>query len=237
MRERMHGSGKTAFFLNPNAPEEMTASMQQALSPFNGAGMSFRCITSHAGLAIIQSRRDVDLCVPRMLALADSVMQDALGFVAAYVSDPGLRSLREMTKLLVVRLLEASVCFAMSLGNRLGIIAMARPSVVRQRRSIAAAQISGRWAGRRPLHPSPGAYSDFEAKFPAMVETGRALRDIDGADRLVLGCSGVAGRRGRLEEMLNVPVVDPVEAAASLLLGQLLESRSAASRRTVSPVV
>lgn len=227
---------KSLIFLNPNASEEMTAAMRQTLSPFDIDGLSFRCVTSEAGPAIIETQHDLDSCVPPMLALAAGLEHEAVGFVVACFSDPGILSLREMTSLPVVGMQESSVSVALSLGRRFGIIAMAPASVQRQRRSIATATLSKRWAGSRALNHAPGDYSDFESTLDAMVETGRALRDDDGADVVILGCAGMAGFRRPLEDTLQLPVVDPVEAAASLLMGRVLVDRAANSTRLVSSV-
>jgi allantoin racemase len=51
-----------------------------------------------------------------------------------------------------------------------------------------------------------------------MTAVGRALRDEDGADVLVMGCAGMARYRPRLEEALGIPVVDPTQAAVGMAI-------------------
>ena len=55
-----------------------------------------------------------------------------------------------------------------------------------------------------------------------MMATGRALRDEDEADVLVLGCAGMARYRERLEDALGIPVVDPVQAAVGMAISVLV---------------
>ena len=49
-----------------------------------------------------------------------------------------------------------------------------------------------------------------------MSEIGEQLKTEDGADVLVLGCAGMARHRKALEDHLDLPVVDPVQAAVGL---------------------
>jgi Asp/Glu/hydantoin racemase len=65
-----------------------------------------------------------------------------------------------------------------------------------------------------------------------MIETGRALRDRDGADVLILGCAGMAGRRAALEDALGLPVVEPCQAATAMALGRIALAQTHRPERT-----
>ena len=58
-----------------------------------------------------------------------------------------------------------------------------------------------------------------EDTFSRLLEVGTQLRDEDGADTIVLGCAGMAAHRAELEDRLQVPVIDPVQAAVTMALG------------------
>jgi len=51
---------------------------------------------------------------------------------------------------------------------------------------------------------------------------GAQLRDLDGAETIILGCAGMASHRTRLEKFLGIPVVDPVQAATLMAIGAVL---------------
>jgi hypothetical protein len=55
-----------------------------------------------------------------------------------------------------------------------------------------------RLAGERPLELSV-AESASEKTLPRMIEVGRALKDEDGANAIVMGCAGMARHRRPLE--------------------------------------
>ncbi len=57
--------------------------------------------------------------------------------------------------------------------------------------------------------------------FSRMSAVGRTLGDRHGARLIVMGCAGMARYRDRLEDLLDVPVIDPTQAAA-MALGQIL---------------
>ena len=52
-----------------------------------------------------------------------------------------------------------------------------------------------------------------------MQEVGARLRDRHGADVLVLGCAGMADCRAPLQAALEMPVIDPTQAAVAMALG------------------
>ncbi len=62
---------------------------------------------------------------------------------------------------------------------------------------------------------------DEDRAITRIIEVGTLLRDADRADVLVLGCATMGVYRTRIEAALDVPVVDPTQAAvlrASALL-------------------
>jgi Asp/Glu/hydantoin racemase len=59
-----------------------------------------------------------------------------------------------------------------------------------------------------------------------MIEVGRALKEEDGAGAIVMGCAGMARLRKDLEDALQIPVIDPTQAATAMALGTVQLSRS-----------
>ena len=63
--------------------------------------------------------------------------------------------------------------------------------------------------------------ADAHMTLARMIETGRRLRDRHGADVLVMGCSGMARYRAELEEAVQIPVVEPTQAAVAMAIGRV----------------
>jgi Asp/Glu/hydantoin racemase len=108
---------------------------------------------------------------------------------------------------------------ALARGDRFGVIAIAQRSIRRHMRYTRQMGLTERFAGERPLEMSVAETASGEGTLPRMIAVGRALRDEDGADVIVMGCAGMARHRRPLEDALGVPVIDPTQAAVAMALG------------------
>ena len=95
-------------------------------------------------------------------------------------------------------------------------------AIPRHLRYYDALGIGSRCAGDRAVGIGVTGLADESRTLERMTATGRALRDQDRADVLVLGCAGMAQHRERLESALGIPVVDPVRAAAGMAISILV---------------
>ena len=220
MSERVSGT-KSLIVINPNSSQSVTDGIASALSPFEGRGVPIRCLTLLEGPPGIETQRQADLTIAPMLALADAHEAEAAGYVIACFGDPGLHALRDQTSLPVVGIQEAAVMTALTLGQRFGVIAILPTSIPRHMRAFGAMGVLGRLAGDRALGLGVLELADRDRTLAAMIETGRRLRDEDGANVLITGCAGMAYLREPLEDATGLPVVEPCQAAAAMALGQI----------------
>jgi allantoin racemase len=56
-------------------------------------------------------------------------------------------------------------------------------------------------------------------------KVGRELKERDGADAIFMGCAGMARHRRPLEQALDIPVIDPTQAAVTMALGAVRLAR------------
>ena len=89
------------------------------------------------------------------------------------------------------------------------------PRHIRYIRSLG---LEGRLAGDRALELPVVELSNESKTYERMVRVGTELRDLDGADVLVMGCAGMSRYRARLEDQLGIPVVDPSQAAVGMAI-------------------
>jgi Asp/Glu/hydantoin racemase len=136
--------------------------------------------------------------------------------VIACFSDPGIQLARESTRRPVFGIAEAGVTTALNLGNNVGIISILPSAVRRHTRYFRSLGLESRIAGDRPVDLGVCDLVDEERTLKRMTETGRQLRDEDGADVLVMGCAGMARYRIELESVLEIPVIDPTQAAVGM---------------------
>ena len=215
---------KSLIVINPNSSQTVTDGIAAAIDPLRSFGIPIRCLTLSEGPPGIESQQ-ADLTIAPMLALA-AAQKDAAGYVIACFGDPGLHALRDQTALPVVGIQEASVMTALSLGQRFGVIAILPASIPRHLRAFGAMGVMDRLAGDRALGLGVADLADDSKSRAAMIETGKRLRDEDGANVLIMGCAGMARYRAPLEQATGLPVVEPTQAAASAALGQIRLSLS-----------
>ena len=205
--------------INPNSNPAVTAGIDAALSPLRFAdGPTIRCATLAGTPFGIESQKDVEETVlPLRRAVEGDNRADA--FVIACYSDPGLEVCREATRRPVFGIAECAVLTALARGDRFGVIAIAAQSIRRHRRYLRTLGLIERLAGERPLGMSVAESASGEQALERMVAVGRELTRTDGADVVVLGCAGMARHRAALEAALEVPVIDPTQAAVAMAIG------------------
>jgi len=211
---------KTLYVINPNSSETVTQGIDLAIDPLRAWGTPIRCLTLAEGPPGIESQAQADLTIAPMLRLA-AAQADAAGFVIACFGDPGLHALRDRTPLPVTGIQEAAVTTALTLGHRFGVIAILPASIPRHLRAFGAMGVTDRLAGDRALGLGVADLADPDRCLSAMIETGHALRDRDGADVLIMGCAGMAAYRPIIEAETGLPVVDPCQAGVAQALTQI----------------
>jgi Asp/Glu/hydantoin racemase len=205
--------------INPNSTQAVTDGIDAALKPLRLAGGPvIDCATLAEGPPGIQSQRDVETVTLPLCRLVEREDNRADAYVIACFSDPGLHAVREATRRPVFGISAAGVTTALNLGNMVGIIAILPASVARHARYFRAMGVAERIAGERPVNLGVVELADETRTRGRMLAVGKALRDEDGADVLVMGCAGMAKYRAPLEEELGVPVVDPTQAAVGLAI-------------------
>ena len=91
-----------------------------------------------------------------------------------------------------------------------------------------------RVAGDRALGLGVADLADADRSLEAMIETGRTLRDIDGANVVIMGCAGMAQYRDPLEAALGLPVVEPCQVAVAQAIGHILLNLSHTPKGTTN---
>ena len=213
---------RNILVINPNSNAAVTQGIADALSPLMlVGGPDIACETLAEGPLGIETQADCDgVIMPLRRMVAANNTADA--FVIACYSDPGLQACREATDRPVFGIAESGVLTALARGERFGVIAIKQRSIKRHVRYLRAMALTGRLAGERPLEMSVAETATGEGTLQRMIAVGRALRDDDGADVIVMGCAGMARHRRPLEDALDVPVIDPTQAAVTMALGTVL---------------
>jgi len=208
--------------INPNSTETVTRGIDEAVEPLRMAGgPAVDCVTVREGPPGIETQQHVDGVIPHLLSLVSQKEPQYSAFVIACYSDPGLHSVREVTKKPVLGISECGILTALTLGQRFGVIAILEKSIPRHLRYMGALGVTDRFAAELPVGIPVVELSDEKKTFGRMVEVGRTLRERHGADVVVMGCAGMARYRKPLQDEIRVPVVEPTQAAVAMAIGRV----------------
>ena len=211
--------------INPNSNQAVTDGMTDALKPLNmNGGPDIECVTLEDGPFGIESQADVDAVV---LPIRDLVTKrdDADAYVIACYSDPGLQICRDVTPKPVFGIQQCGVLTALSQGDRFGVIAIMDASIERHHLYLRQMGVMKRLAKERAVNLTVHESATGSQTFERLCEVGAQLRDLDGAETIILGCAGMAAHRKPLSDHLELPVIDPVQAATSMAISAVLLAR------------
>jgi allantoin racemase len=219
--------------IRPIVSEVRNASTIALLNSYSTPGYEYEISNvKYGGVTSIEGMYFIAVTVPYIverMIWAEKQGYDAV--TSMCFGDPGVKEGREMVRIPVVGAGQASFHTALLCGDRIGIVTVGGLYRTRQhgallneiRRVTRAYGISDRVASYRTTG-KPVEHCDDESMFQALRrECAAALED--GADVLILGCTGLLGVAERLQAELDVPVIDPTVAAvkvAELLLSQRL---------------
>ena len=209
------------ILVNPNSLVTVTEAIGRAVEPFRHLPLELRCLTSTDGPPGIQNQAEADASIAPMAQLVRQEAATADAFIVACFSDPGLHGLRDLVPVPVLGIGECSVLTAMSIGTRVGVIAIAGAAIPRHLRYFRAMGVADRICGELALDMQVSQLADAELAFQRMATVGKTLRDAHGADVLIMGCAGMADLRARLEDACSLPVVEPTQAAVAMALGRI----------------
>ena len=221
----MNNQRQHILVINPNSDESVTEGMIRELKGFHfSEGPRIECVSLSDGPFGIESQADIEaVTLPLRKMVSESRNVDA--FIIACYSDPGLHVCREASEKPVFGIQECGVLTAMSLGDRFGVIALQESSIRRHLRYLRQMGVMERLAGERAASLSVRESVSGKGTFEKLLKAAKQLRDSDQADTIILGCAGMATHRAKLELVIGIPVIAPVQAAVSMAMHSLLITR------------
>lgn len=144
-------------------------------------------------------------------------------------ADPALRAAREISELPVVPAGEASYHAAMMVAGKFSVITVLPTTANEISDHLKMYGFSSRVASVRSANVPVLALEDEQEAEEHLYAAARKAIDEDGAQAIVLSCTGTMAMRDSLEKRLGVPVIEPylaaIQFAASLVRMKLRQSR------------
>lgn len=207
------------------------------VKPLERADLSITHTLIDHGPASIESEFDEALAVPATIRKAmDAEAAGASAVVIDCMGDPGLHACREAVTIPVLGPAQTAMHAAGLLGHRFSFVTVLHRLRAMVGKIIAGYGLNENYASFRAIDvPVLDIAHDMAALNAALTrEAAIAVRD-DGADVIVLGCTGFFGcaeamRERLLADGLDVPVIDPipltVHMADALVKSGLSHSKS-----------
>jgi len=206
------------LLINPNTTASMTDLVLKHAKSFAGKDTTMRGATAAFGHPYIGSRESYAVAGHAALdALAkDKRAKDAV--VLACFGDPGLLAMKEVSKVPVVGMAEASILQACAVGRRFSIVTGGAAWKPMLEEFVAAQGLATRLASVRTVAPTGADIARNPTAALALLAKSCAACAKDGADVVILGGAGLAGLAARLQGKVEVPLLDGVGCAVTMAL-------------------
>ena len=167
------------------------------------------------GPSSIECRYDEILAIPEIVKRVSEAEREGVdACVINCFGDPGVRASREVAKMLVMGPCESSLLVAASLCNKFSVITVLKSVVGLIEENAKIYGLYDKLASVRAVDiPVHELHRDDERTARALFEEGKKALEEDGAEVLVLGCTGMTGMAERLSKELGVTVIDPLPTA------------------------
>lgn len=204
--------------INPNTSESMTKHMQKELERIKRADTKLTVVCAETGPETIESEYEEAYAIPPTLDWVKRANREGYdAVILACFSDPGLGAAKEISKIPVVGIGEATQHMAAMLGAKFSIMTIRKeyvPSVKEQvyrkglEHYLASVEDLGLSVAETDAEPEKTKKRVFEVAQKAIEEKG--------AEVIILGCAGMSGYSAEIESKLHTKVIDPTAVALKM---------------------
>lgn len=215
------------LIINPNSSIGMTDVIQKSAENFVNGEYEVVTLPTEGAPIFIDTYKDQAMAAKGMLDIVKKYEDEVDAFIVACHCDPNLDLLKEVTCKPVVGIGESSMKMASMLGHKFSVISTSQHSVPNKQALIRKYHLEGCLASvKYPRAEFEGCNCDEEQIY---LETSKDAIKEDMAEVIVLGCAGLAGLDKKIEEVVHVPVLDPIVCALVIASG-LVKSNYSTSK-------
>lgn len=191
----------------------------------------------------IENEYDLIYSAPFVLEEAIKGEKDGFDGIISYCfANPAVDACREAVNIPVLGSGEASMSIATTVGKRIGIVTILPNLVPLIRKQCARYYSSNQIASIRNANiPVTGIGDGSDEIFNKLFHEAKSCIVEDGADTIVLGCTGFAGFAKRISDALKedghmVPVVDPAASSLKMMEAMITCNMVNSSVTYMSPI-
>ncbi len=204
--------------INPNTTVSMTEKIGIAAQAVANSGTEIIATSPSMGPVSIEGHYDEALSVVGLLEeIRKGEAEGVDGYVIACFGDPGLLAARELTRRPVVGIAEAAMHAASLISTSFSIV-----TTLSRTRIIAQHLVENYGMNKfcRNIRSTDIAVLELETDSNARkIITGECRKALveDGAEAIVLGCSGMADLAKEISQEIGAPVIDGVGTAVKFV--------------------
>lgn len=209
-----------------------------ALAALEGPGIVVSGSQISRGPGSIESEYETAMSVPDTVArIIEAEREGVDAVVIDCMGDPGLRPARETVRIPVLGPCQTGMHIAAMLGHKFSVVTVLRRLRPGFENQAALAGLSSRLASVRSVDiPVLELEKDMAATKAALIDEAQRAVEVDGAEAIIFGCTGLMGCAGSVYEGLlargiDIPVVDPIPTAVNIAAA-LVRSRLSHSSLT-----
>ncbi len=207
--------------ISPVTGEELLKGDEEYFQRLADPGTDVEVASVQKGPTSIETFHDAVYAGPEILRLVRERHEKVDAIMINCFADPAVDAAREITDRVVLGPAETSMSVALHLGSRFSVISIlpnTGPWVRWQARKLG---IESRLASAIGIDiPVLGLEKDLEETAAQIVKAAKRAIKADGAEVIVLGCTGMATLAQNVREQLSVPLVEP--AATTFKMAELL---------------
>jgi len=195
----------------------MTRDIRETVERIKETDVRVTVTSPDFGPESLESFYDYQLAAFGCLRYLQREKPDCDGILLACFGDPGLYALKEISRVPVIGIAEASLSVSLLMGQKFSLLVASEKAVPMMKDMVNQYGLTSRLASIEPIGMSVlDVEENKEESVRRLLVAGRRALD-HGAEVLILGCAGMTGLKQRIEEELGVPVIDPVECGYKVL--------------------
>ncbi|MCU4178369.1 aspartate/glutamate racemase family protein [Bosea sp. BH3] len=208
--------------INPNTMPEMTALVARVIQPHLPPETTLVPVTGRFGAQYVASRSASAIAAHAALDAFAEHGEGCDGVYLACFGDPGLLALKEIARVPVVGMAEASSRLAAAKAGRFSMVTGGERWGPMLREFVSAIGFGENLAAVETVAPTGADIArDPEGSIAMLAEACRRTAARDGAGAVILGGAGLAGLAAKVQPHVEVPVICSAEAGIRILLDAL----------------
>lgn len=213
---------KKILLINPNTCEDMTKQCGLTAKRVLSGDIEAEVINPSFGPRSLESFYEYTLAGFASLREYKKLINSGKkydGVLLACFGDPCLYGLKNIAESPAIGIAEASFSLSCVLGQRFGLLVTTESAVSMMYDLVRQYGFESRCAAIESINTSVlDTESRRDESIKKLIESGRKAVG-KGAEVLILGCAGMTGMKKEISDILQIPVIDPVEAGCIMLEG------------------